>query len=56
LREPCGKLVEAALERGLLINVTADTVIRLLPPLIVGEPEVRRIVDILGQLIDTTAA
>ena len=33
LHEPCTDLVLQALERGLLLNVTADSVIRLLPPL-----------------------
>jgi acetylornithine aminotransferase len=33
LAQPCGELVQQALDRGLLINVTADTVVRLLPPL-----------------------
>jgi len=34
LEYPCGELVQQALERGFLINVTVDNVIRLLPPLI----------------------
>src|SRR5687767_11766045 len=33
LEHPCGELVQQALERGVLINVTVDNVIRLLPPL-----------------------
>jgi acetylornithine/N-succinyldiaminopimelate aminotransferase len=33
LAHACGELVQQALDRGLLINVTADTVVRLLPPL-----------------------
>ena len=33
LAHPCGELAQQALERGLLINVTMDNVIRLLPPL-----------------------
>ena len=33
LEHPCGELVQQALERGVLINVTVDDVIRLLPPL-----------------------
>jgi acetylornithine/N-succinyldiaminopimelate aminotransferase len=33
LAHPCGELVQQALDAGLLINVTADNVIRLLPPL-----------------------
>jgi acetylornithine aminotransferase len=50
-REPCGHLVQAALERGLLINVTADSVIRLLPPLVIGAAEVDQIVDTLAALL-----
>ena len=34
LDRPCGELLDRAAEAGLLISVTADTVIRLLPPLI----------------------
>jgi acetylornithine/N-succinyldiaminopimelate aminotransferase len=34
LDRPCGELVQQALEAGLLINVTADTVVRLVPPLV----------------------
>lgn len=52
LRTPCGALMQAALERGLLINVTAGNVIRLLPPLIIGAKEVDQIVATLGELID----
>ncbi|MDP1717928.1 MAG: aspartate aminotransferase family protein, partial [Burkholderiales bacterium] len=33
LAHPCGELVQLALDAGLLINVTADNVVRLLPPL-----------------------
>ena len=35
----CGALVGMALERGLLINVTADHVVRLLPPLILSDAD-----------------
>ena len=52
LRTPCGALMQAALEHGLLINVTAGNVIRLLPPLIIGAKEVDQIVATLGELID----
>jgi len=34
LEYPCGELVQQALERGFLINVTVDNVVRLLPPLV----------------------
>jgi acetylornithine/N-succinyldiaminopimelate aminotransferase len=33
LEHPCGELVQQALDRGVLINVTVDNVVRLLPPL-----------------------
>ncbi len=36
----CGELVHRALDRGFLINVTADRVLRLLPPLIISEAQV----------------
>jgi acetylornithine/N-succinyldiaminopimelate aminotransferase len=39
LDRPCKELLQMALERGLLINVTADSVIRLLPPLILTDDE-----------------
>ena len=49
---PIGAL---ALARGLLINVTADNVVRLLPPLTLEESEARQIVDVLGELIASRA-
>jgi|TARA_R110000822_G_scaffold159476_24_gene299553 acetylornithine aminotransferase len=51
LSEPCGLLVDKAAEQGLLINVTAQTVIRLLPPLIINHEEADQLVDILSPLI-----
>ena len=45
LDRPCGELVKAALDRGLLINVTADNVVRLLPPLVMSEAEAQQLVD-----------
>ena len=53
LAAPCGYLVEAALERGLLINVTSESVIRLLPPLIVNAEQVDQIVDTIAGLVAT---
>ena len=44
LDRPCGDIVNMALESGLLTNVTQDSVIRLLPPLIINETEAREIV------------
>ena len=51
LAKPCAALVQACLEQGLLISVTADSVIRLVPPLILSSPEAERIVAILSPLI-----
>ena len=51
LAVPCGELVSSALEAGLLINVTADTVVRLLPPLIYTRAEAQLVIDTLVPLI-----
>ena len=51
LDRPCGELVKRALEQGLLINVTMDNVIRLLPPLIMKETEARAVLSILLPLV-----
>ena len=51
LDRPCGALVATALDAGLLINVTAERVIRLLPPLTLSESEATELVDGLVPLI-----
>jgi acetylornithine aminotransferase len=51
LDRPCGELVTHALEAGLLINVTAERVIRLLPPLVLREAEARELVARLAPLV-----
>ena len=51
LAKPCGDLVKLALAKGLLINVTADCVVRLLPPLIMSTDEAQQLLDILCPLI-----
>jgi acetylornithine aminotransferase len=51
MAHPCAELVAMALERGLLINVTADQVVRLLPPLVIGEDEVDELVQGLCTLV-----
>jgi acetylornithine aminotransferase len=51
LDKPCGELVKQALSKGLLINVTADSVIRLLPPLILSQAEAQHLIDTLSPLI-----
>lgn len=51
LDRPCGELVGKALAAGMLINVTGDKIIRLLPPLIFSEKDARELVDRLVPLI-----
>jgi acetylornithine aminotransferase len=51
LDRPCGELLGRAAEAGLMISVTADRVIRLVPPLILSQPEAEQIVAILAPLI-----
>jgi acetylornithine aminotransferase len=48
---PCSALMQKALDKGLLISVTAESVVRLVPPLIVSAAEVDAMVAILAPLI-----
>jgi acetylornithine aminotransferase len=52
LAAPCGELVGKALEEGLLINVTRDNVVRLLPPLILSDEEADELVARLARVIN----
>ena len=51
LDRPCGDLVRRGLAAGIVINVTADRVIRLLPPLVFGDAESRELVARLAPLV-----
>ena len=51
LDRPCGDLVKTALDTGLVINVTAEHVIRLLPALVMSEAEGREVVERLAPLV-----
>ena len=51
LDRPCGELMQRALDKKLLINVTADTVVRLLPPLILTDAQADEIIAGVSQLI-----
>ncbi len=57
LSEPCGDLVNQARDKGVLINVTAGKVIRLLPPLIINQAQAEillaSIVDIINQFAES---
>jgi acetylornithine aminotransferase len=51
LDRPCGVLLSRAAQAGLMISVTADTVIRLVPPLILSADEADQIVSLLAPLV-----
>jgi acetylornithine aminotransferase len=51
LDRPCGDIVKRALAAGLVTNVTADKVVRLLPPLIIKEEEAKQLVAILAPIV-----
>lgn len=52
LDRPCAQLVGTALEQGLLINVTADKTIRLLPALVMEDDAADQLVAMLGDLVE----
>jgi acetylornithine aminotransferase len=56
LDRPCGALVGKCAENGLLISVTADTVVRLLPPLIMTTQQADEVVRLLCPLIKNLLA
>ncbi|MDH5785821.1 MAG: aminotransferase class III-fold pyridoxal phosphate-dependent enzyme, partial [Chromatiales bacterium] len=56
LDRDCGTLVGMALERGLLINVTAGNTIRLLPPLVMSNDEAAQLVSTVTDLINEFVA
>ena len=51
LDRPCAELVKAGLDAGILINVTAGDVVRLLPPLIISDEQADQIVKMVSELI-----
>lgn len=52
LDRPCAELVSKALKMGVLINVTAENTIRLLPPLVITEQELDQLGDVLVTIIE----
>jgi acetylornithine aminotransferase len=48
---PGGDIVKKGHERGLLLNVTHDTVLRFVPPLVVTKAEVDEMIVILGGIL-----
>jgi acetylornithine/N-succinyldiaminopimelate aminotransferase len=56
LGKPCGDVVKLALEAGLVLNVTADTVVRLLPPLIYTKEHADLLINTLVPIIRKVTA
>jgi acetylornithine/N-succinyldiaminopimelate aminotransferase len=56
LDRPCTELVKRALDAGMMISVTSDSVIRLLPPLIISQGEADELVDLLTPVIKSFLA
>ena len=52
LTSPCTDIVQKAMDLGLLLNVTADSVVRLLPPLTITDEEADRICDVVCTLVE----
>jgi acetylornithine aminotransferase len=52
LNHEANHLRQLALDKGVLLNVTQDTVIRLLPPLIIDAEQAGRIVDVVCALVE----
>lgn len=53
LNKACGELVKQAIDTGILINVTANNVVRLLPPLIINDEQADTIVAKVSKLVET---
>ncbi len=56
LNNPCTDLIQQALSKGLLLNVTTDTVLRLLPPLNLTDDEADEIVTIVSSLVQAAGS
>ncbi|HYP69690.1 MAG TPA: aspartate aminotransferase family protein [Variovorax sp.] len=56
LDRPCGVILQRACDAGLLLSVTADSVIRLVPPLILSQAEADEIVAILVPIVKSFLA
>jgi acetylornithine aminotransferase len=56
LDRPCGEIVSRAMETELIVNVTADNVIRLLPPLVISGAEGREVVERLARVVKSFLA
>jgi len=51
LERNCAQIVDEARVRGILLNCTSEHVLRMVPPLVVGEEEIDRVVTVLGEIL-----
>ena len=49
IKYPCSRFVDFAREKGVLVNCTAESVLRLVPPLVISKEQIDKVVDILEQ-------
>lgn len=49
IKYPCSKFVDFAREHGVLLNCTSDSVLRLVPPLVITKEQIDKVVDVLEQ-------
>ena len=52
LEANCPEIVNAARERGVLLNATSEHVLRMVPPLVVGTEEIDRVVKVLAEILE----
>jgi len=52
LHLPGAPFVEKFLGKDVLINCTDETVLRLLPPLVIGEKEIERFAEVFGEVLE----
>jgi acetylornithine/N-succinyldiaminopimelate aminotransferase len=49
IKYPCSKFVDFARENGVLLNCTSDSVLRLVPPLMITKEQIDTVVDVIEQ-------
>ncbi len=49
---PAAPFLDKFLEKDILVNITDETVLRLLPPLVIGEREIKRFVEVFGEILE----
>jgi len=49
IKYPCSKFVDFAREQGVLVNCTSESVLRLVPPLVITKEQIDTVVDVLEQ-------